>query len=119
MVGISQSVISAIENGRVPSPEIMEYCAEKGLNIHWYYTGNGKMTLDKFQGDNFLDQYILNNSQKINDEQMNLFNFFNEVKKTMQFFIKSLEQSDNDQEYIITLETLIHKQLKEISNEYL
>lgn len=41
---ISQSVFSEIEkNGRVPSPEIIEYCAEKGLNIHWYYTGEGPM----------------------------------------------------------------------------
>lgn len=118
-LNISQSVISTCEKGKIPSPKILDYCSKRGLNIHWYYTEEGKMKKDEFQADNFLDQYILNNSDDITDEQTKLFKFFNEVKNTMQFFIESLEQSDNDQNYINTLETLIQNQLKGISDEYL
>lgn len=117
--GKSQAVISMVEKGQMPPFEILDYYYKKGINLNWLFYGDGKMLRQNFQeSDDFVNRYVKENGESVSNSQIQIFKFYKEIKKTIQFFTTSLSQQTNDENYLQTLESITKKQLEVIYEDF-
>lgn len=115
----SQTVISMVENGQMPPIEILDFYYQNGVNLNWLLYEDEKMLRQNYkESDDFVDRYVKESADSITDSQIQIFKFYKEIKKTIQFFTTSLSQQTNDENYLQTLESITRKQMEIIYEEF-